>query len=106
MGLPGWYGVIPFWNTWNQFQKTWATMPWFFVWLVLSIASFVGVDGIFGTVVYILTLAVGIAANYQLAKAFGKGVGYCVGLTLVPVVFLPILALGSAQYQGNPTAEN
>ena len=22
MGLPGWYAIIPFWNTYTQFQRT------------------------------------------------------------------------------------
>ena len=102
MGLPGWYAIIPFWNSWNQFKMTWTTMPWFWLYLVVSILMFAGIDGVLGFVVSVLGLIVGIGANYQLARAFGKGAGYCVGLTLLPIIFLPMLAFGQSQYMGNP----
>ena len=39
----------------------------------------------------------------RLAKAFGKGVGFALGLIFLNVIFLPILAFGSAEYQYLPT---
>jgi hypothetical protein len=36
----------------------------------------------------------------DLAKSFGKGAGFGIGLALLGVIFLPILGFGSAQYQG------
>jgi len=36
------------------------------------------------------------------AKAFGKGVGFGVGLALLGFTFLPILGFGDAEYQGAP----
>ena len=36
----------------------------------------------------------------DLAKSFGKGVGFGIGLFLLGVIFFPILGFGSAQYQG------
>lgn len=104
MGLPGWYGIIPFWNTYNQFQKTWLVMPWFWVYLLLTVLGFIVTDGFIGIILSILSLVLGIAANWKLSVAFGRGVGYCIGLCLVPIVFLPMLAFGSAQYIGNQTA--
>ena len=41
--------------------------------------------------------------NLKLAAAFGKGVGYCLGLIFLPVIFLPMLAFGQATYIGNQT---
>ena len=39
--------------------------------------------------------------NYcQFAIAFGKGTGFGIGLIFLPVVFLPILGYGSAEYAG------
>jgi hypothetical protein len=35
-----------------------------------------------------------------LAKSFGKGVGFGIGLALLGIIFFPILGFGSAQYQG------
>jgi hypothetical protein len=36
----------------------------------------------------------------DLAKSFGNGVGFGVGLAFLGVIFFPILGFGSAQYQG------
>ena len=36
----------------------------------------------------------------DLAKSFGKGVGFGIGLLLLPFIFFPILGFGSVQYQG------
>ena len=35
----------------------------------------------------------------NLAKAFAKGTGYGVAMAIIPVIMLPVLALGSAEYQ-------
>lgn len=35
----------------------------------------------------------------DLAKAFGHGVGFAIGLILLPFIFFPILGFGSSQYQ-------
>ena len=49
-----------------------------------------------GTIILIILII-------DLAKSFGKGVGFGIGLLLLAVIFFPILGFGSAQYQG-PTA--
>ena len=36
----------------------------------------------------------------DLAKSFGKGAGFGIGIVLLGFIFLPILAFGDAQYQG------
>lgn len=101
MGLPGWYGVIPIWNIYQLFRQCWTPLPWFGFWGALAVLSFLGVEGIIGFVVSVLTLVISVALNYKLALAFGRGVGYCIGLSLIPIVFLPMLAFGPALYQGN-----
>ncbi|WP_374758343.1 DUF5684 domain-containing protein [Thermonema sp.] len=40
----------------------------------------------------------------DLAKSFGKGTGFGIGMLLVPFVFLPMLAFGDAEYEGSSTA--
>ena len=37
----------------------------------------------------------------ELAKKFGQGVGFAIGLILLPFIFFPILGFGSAQYNPN-----
>ena len=35
----------------------------------------------------------------ELSKKFGQGMGFTVGLLVLPVVFYPMLAFGDARYQ-------
>ena len=41
-----------------------------------------------------------IILSIDMAKSFGKGVGFGLGLAFLGIIFLPILGFGSAQYQG------
>jgi Family of unknown function (DUF5684) len=45
---------------------------------------------------FIIAIILGI----DMAKSFGKGAGFGIGLALLGIIFLPILGFGSAQYQG------
>ena len=40
----------------------------------------------------------GVKHVHGLSKAFGKDVGFTIGLLLLPFIFIPLLALGSAEY--------
>ena len=98
MGLEGWKGLIPTVNTYLQMEKTGVSQKWL---LVLTFGSFIAIIPILGW----LALAVAavyfwILLNVSLAKSFGKESGFAVGLCLLPVVFYPILALGSSNYIG------
>lgn len=48
----------------------------------------------------LIILGVSIYQAYNLAKSFGKGAGFTVGLVLLPSVFYMILAFGKADYIG------
>ncbi len=47
-----------------------------------------------------VNLVIGILVAIALAEKFGQGGGFAVGLILLPFVFYPLLAFGSAEYQG------
>jgi len=82
-GQPGWAILIPIYNTIVLIQV--AGKPiWWFLLMLIPIANLV---------VYILL-------SIEIAKKFGKGGGFAVGLMLLPYVFYPILGFGSAEYQG------
>jgi uncharacterized membrane protein YhaH (DUF805 family) len=38
----------------------------------------------------------------EIAKAFGKGAGFGIGLAFLGFIFYPILGFGDAQYQAQP----
>jgi hypothetical protein len=83
MTQPGWYGIIPIFNYCviaKQSGKDW----W---WGLLPLVPCIGV-------IFLIILL------NELSKLFGKGVGYTLGLIILPFIFLPILAFGSAEYQG------
>jgi len=82
-GEPGWAAIIPIYN-YLVILKI-VGRPWW--WLLLFFIPFVNI------ILYIIVLV-------DLAKAYGKGGGFAVGLLFLPIIFLPILAFGSATYVG------
>lgn len=82
-GQPGWAAIIPIYNLVVMLQIVGRELWWFILFL-FPVLNFVAA----------VVLAV------DLAKSFGKGIGYAAGLILLPIVFYPLLAFGSAQYVG------
>lgn len=80
---PGWAAIIPFYNIWVMLEIV-GRPGW---WLLLMLIP--GVN-----------LVIGIIVLFDLAKSFGKGGGFAVGLLLLPYIFFLILGFGKAQYQG------
>lgn len=88
-GQPGWAVLIPIYNI-IVYMKI-INKPWWWMFgILLGIIPFVGA---------ILVLVYAVYVTHLLSTAFGKGAGFTVGLILLPIVFYPILAFGSAQYQ-------
>jgi len=81
-GEPGWAAIIPIYNAY-VLLKVAGKPGW---WLILLFIPIVNL------VIMIMTLA-GLSTN------FGKGVGFTVGLVLLPIIFYPILGFGKAEYQ-------
>ena len=51
----------------------------------------------------IVNLVIYILICNGIAKSFGRGVGTAIGLFFLPMIFMPILGFGSAQYEGKAT---
>ena len=51
----------------------------------------------------IVNIVIGIILAIDVAKAFGQGTGFGVGLALLGFIFYPILGFGAATYQGGAT---
>jgi hypothetical protein len=84
-GQPGWAAIIPIYN-FIVWCKIVGRPAW---WVLLLLICF--------PIFYIILCI-------DLAKSFGKGVGFAVGLILLSVIFFPILGFGSATYQGPSAA--
>lgn len=82
-GQPGWASLIPFYNLFVMMRIV-GLPAWFLLLYFVPIAN----------------LFVSIYVVYRLATAFGKGVGYTVGLIFLSPIFFPLLAFGDAEYQG------
>lgn len=85
-GQPGWACIIPIYNIIVLFKI--IGKPWW--WL-------------FGLLVPFLNFVVLIIMSLQLAKVFGKGVGFAIGLIFLSFIFYPILAFSDATYTAPPT---
>src|SRR4030095_3100255 len=81
-GQPGWASIIPIYNIYI-WCKIVGRPAW---WIILMLIPFVN---------FIICIILCI----DLAKSFGKGAGFGLGLAFLAVIFFPILAFGAAQYQ-------
>ena len=64
-------------------------------WLSKVVTWLLGLAVIISGIIYIFILP------FRVAKMFGKGFWFGLGLLFLPVIFYPILAFGNAQYQEN-----
>lgn len=82
-GKPGWASIVPFYQTIVLMEI--CGRPWW--WLFLLMIPFVNI------IAYLITM-------FDLARNFGKGGGFAIGLIFLPFIFYPILAFSSdAQYK-------
>lgn len=86
-GQPGWASIIPIYNLIVMLQI--VGRPWWWILLLL---------------IPIVSLVIAIIISIDMAKSFGKGAGFGIGLALLGFIFYPILGFGSATYQG-PSAK-
>ena len=84
-GHPGWATIVPIYNAYILLKI--AGKPGW--WLVLFFIPLV-------------SIVVAILVSIDVAKAFGKGAGFGLGLAFLGVIFYPILGFGDAEYQSAP----
>jgi len=80
-GKPGWASLVPIYNLIVLLEIVGRPLWWIVFFLCL------------GPIGWILL-------SLDLAKAFGKEVGFAVGLMFLPVIFMPMLGFGDARYLG------
>jgi hypothetical protein len=84
-GQPGWGCIIPIYNIYLM-MKIAGRPGW---WVILFFIP-------------IVNLVICIIVMIDIAKNFGKGTGFGIGLVFLNIIFFAILAFGDAEYQ--PTA--
>lgn len=80
-GEPGWASIVPIYNI-ITLLKIAGRPAWWFILMILPIVNFV----------------VAILVSIDVARKFGKGTGFGIGLALLPMIFYPMLGFGSATY--------
>ncbi|MBT3468214.1 MAG: signal peptidase I [Opitutae bacterium] len=87
-GKPGIASIIPIWNIVVMVEMAGKPVSWVLLILLVPCAN----------------IYFAIMLMIELAKRFGKSSGFGIGLILLPFIFWPMLAFGSAQYQApSPT---
>ena len=81
-GKPGWGCIVPIYNIILQLEIAGRPLWWIFLMFIPLV----------NTVVAIIIL-------FDIAKAFGKGTGFGLGMLFLPFIFFPILAFDSSEYQ-------
>ena len=113
-GQSGWKSLIPIYNaivelgfSWRK-GKFWSIVLASFLFGIGQALTEYSSGEVLDIVAMLLMVVGGIAvlvltvkAVYYLAQSFGHGLGFTIGLILVPTVFRLILGLGSSQYRGN-----
>ncbi len=84
-GKPGWAAVVPIYNEVVLLQLAGKSGWWFLLYCIPLV----------NVVIYFI-------ARIDLAKSFGRGVGFGLGLIFLPVIFFPILAWDDPEYIGPP----
>jgi magnesium-transporting ATPase (P-type) len=87
-GHPGWAAIVPFYNLY--IMTLIAKKPGW--WIVLFFIPLVNV-------------VIMILLSIEIAKNFGKGSGFGIGLALLGFIFWPILGFGDAVYEGTEISE-
>jgi hypothetical protein len=84
-GKPGWAAIIPIYNALVLLQV--AGRPWWWILLFL---------------IPLVNLIIAIIVSIDVAKNFGKGALFGLGLAFLGFIFYPILGFGDAQYTPVP----
>jgi len=80
-GKPGWAAIIPIYNLIVLLEIAGRPLWWFLLMLIP-----------------LVNLIMFIIVAVDVARKFGKGVGFAIGMVILPFIFYPMLAWGDAQY--------
>ncbi len=108
-GVAGWKCLIPFYNEFTAYGIAWK--PYFYIILFVAnaVANYLNtldprtmlmsaIITIFG----IVTTIIQIIYSIRMSKSFGHGIGFAIGLLILPSIFTIILGFGSSTYKGQP----
>lgn len=82
-GKPGWAAIVPFYNNYCMFEMVFGN-GWLFLLLLVPCVNVI----------------IGFMLNFKLAKSFGQGTAFGLGLIFLYPIFICILGFGKYDYIG------
>lgn len=105
-GEAPWQALIPIYNTYVRYRLSWNTKMFWISAVLIVAGGLIPDSGSF--VMSLVSLAVSIAglvisakSFHNLARSFGYGAGFAVGLFFLHPIFALILGMDSSEYRGN-----
>ena len=107
-GETGWKSLIPIYGDYVSYKIAWQTSYFWLSFILGIVASYIASANLnesmfLSLIVILLKIAltvINIMYCVKLARAFGRGIGFAIGLILLQPIFLLILGFGSDQYYG------
>ncbi|MDD4372167.1 MAG: DUF5684 domain-containing protein [Anaerostipes sp.] len=104
-GEPGWKSIIPIYSSYISYKIAWNSMMFWVTFAIGIVYNLLakgesGFMTIAAGVIMIVNIVIYCMYNGKMAKAFGKGTGFAVGLVFLNPIFKLILGFGNARYQG------
>ena len=94
----GWKAIIPIYNMITYYKISGVT-PWLYLITILASILSVVSNTTIVSIALLVTIIITIYQTSNLAKSFGKGIGYTLGLLFLNTIFLYIIGFGNVTYQ-------
>ena len=110
-GEAGWKSIIPIYGDYVSYRIAWKPSRFWLLFILQIVASAMqsvidtyNVDNLwlslFTIIVIIIAIVISIIYCVKLARAFGKGIIFTIGLILFQPIFMLILGFGNSKYRG------
>lgn len=106
-GEAGWKSIIPVYSDYISYKIAWQTSYFWLVFILGIIASCIQNPGgdsamllMLASLIKIIAGIISIIYSIKLARAFGRGIGFALGLIFLQPIFMLILGLGNDHYYG------
>ena len=108
-GEAGWKSIIPIYGDYISYKIAWQP-AYFWLTLILGIVSSYLQETLetgesltvymLVILIKIILVVISIMYSIKLARAFGRGTGFAIGLIFLPPIFMLILGFGDDRYYG------
>ena len=109
-GESGWKSIIPLYGDYVSYRIAWQTSYFWLIFILGIVAP--GIEGAANpngdnmmlmaivALIRLIIALIGIMYSVKLARAFGRGTGFAIGLIFLQPIFMLILGFGDDPYYG------